>query len=122
MLNVGSVQREGEKPAQAAGKIVPRKRPDVTRGFTEKVRIGCGNLYITVNYDDNGICEVFTNLGRAGGCPSERGDQPAGIHRPEGWNGRRYHRRAAQGHPLPFDIAPGRTQGIKLPRRHWEGH
>ena len=71
VLNVGSVQREGEKPAQTAGKIVPRKRPDVTRGFTEKVRIGCGNLYITVNYDDNGICEVFTNLGRAGGCPSQ---------------------------------------------------
>jgi len=35
------------------------------------VVIGCGNLYITVNYDDEGICEVFTNLGRAGGCPSQ---------------------------------------------------
>ena len=28
-------------------------------------------LYITVNYDENGICEVFTNTGRAGGCPSQ---------------------------------------------------
>jgi len=28
-------------------------------------------LYITVNYDDYGICEVFTNTGRAGGCPSQ---------------------------------------------------
>jgi ribonucleoside-diphosphate reductase alpha chain len=37
----------------------------------EKVKIGCGNLYITVNYDDNGICEVFTNTGRTGGCPSQ---------------------------------------------------
>ena len=26
---------------------------------------------MTVNYDDTGICEVFANLGRAGGCPSQ---------------------------------------------------
>ena len=57
------------KPAEY--EIVVRERPEVTHGITQKVKIGCGNLYVTVNYDDKGICEVFTNLGRAGGCPSQ---------------------------------------------------
>ena len=52
-------------------KIEPRPRPEITNGLTERVKIGCGNLYITVNYDEQGICEVFTNTGRHGGCPSQ---------------------------------------------------
>ncbi|WP_250160136.1 hypothetical protein [Caloranaerobacter azorensis] len=42
--------------------IKPRMRPEITKGITEKVRIGCGNLYITVNYDDKGICEYLLIL------------------------------------------------------------
>ena len=48
-----------------------RPRPNITFGETVKTKIGCGSIYITVNKDDNGTCEVFTNLGRAGGCPSQ---------------------------------------------------
>ena len=48
--------------------IKPRQRSNVTQGFTEKMRIGCGSLYITTNYDEHGICEVFTSTGKAGGC------------------------------------------------------
>jgi len=79
VLNIGKVKGKNEEKSGNEPKniddfkphIAPRVRPDITTGFTEKVRIGCGNLYITVNYDDYGICEVFTNLGRAGGCPSQ---------------------------------------------------
>lgn len=81
VLNIGEVKGKEENKQTTADEavdtdkkatvIAPRPRPDITTGFTEKVRIGCGNLYITVNYDENGICEVFTNTGRAGGCPSQ---------------------------------------------------
>jgi ribonucleoside-diphosphate reductase alpha chain len=72
VLSIGGQEYAAESQRSPGTQaIIPRVRPEITRGTTEKVRIGCGNLYITVNYDDSGICEVFTNLGRAGGCPSQ---------------------------------------------------
>ena len=47
----------------------PRKRPHVMHGTTTKFKIGnCGNLYVTVNEDEQGVCEVFVNIGGEG-CP-----------------------------------------------------
>ncbi len=58
----------GEGVKKTEGKLAPRKRPKVTTGVTERVNTGCGYIYVTVNFDSRGISEVFSTLGKAGGC------------------------------------------------------
>jgi ribonucleoside-diphosphate reductase alpha chain len=44
-----------------------RIRPTQTQGLTRRIKTGEGTLYITINEDEHGLCEVFTTIGKAGG-------------------------------------------------------
>lgn len=44
-----------------------RERPEVMNGMTYRLRTPYGNLFVTVNEDEHGPFEVFSNLGKAGG-------------------------------------------------------
>jgi len=54
--------------------IGPRDRGDVTSGITRRIRTGCGKLYVTINMDENGPVELFSQMGKAGGCAASQSE------------------------------------------------
>jgi len=72
VLSVGSSKKATAKPEIKERR--PRQRPRITQGATLLMHTGCGKMYVTVNEDEQGACEVFTQLGKSGGCTSSQAE------------------------------------------------
>ena len=75
VLNVGKPKEKPETKGmyELKKEIAPRPRPEVIIGTTTKVSTGCGNLYVTINIDEDGKpFELFTQMGKAGGCAASQ--------------------------------------------------
>jgi ribonucleoside-diphosphate reductase alpha chain len=92
-------------PAKPVG---PRERAKVTTGFTERIRTGCGNIYITINTDDTGICEVFSHLGKAGGCATAQLESSCRLVS------------LALRSGIPVDTVAKQLKGIRCPSIAWD--
>ncbi len=74
VITAGSGKGAAVEPVTGRPAIQPRPRPSITQGKTFKTKTGCGNLYVNVNSDEHGMCEVFTQMGKSGGCAASNSE------------------------------------------------
>ncbi|MDO8516137.1 MAG: adenosylcobalamin-dependent ribonucleoside-diphosphate reductase, partial [bacterium] len=72
-----SGKKEDKETALAVdrSRLEPRTRPDVMSGNTYRIKTGYGNLYITINNDEQGApFEIFATIGKTGGFYQEQSE------------------------------------------------
>ena len=68
-----STPKTQQEPIMSETKAV-RERPVSLKGWTYRMQTGCGPLYVTINEDDDGLFELFTTMGKAGGCAASQSE------------------------------------------------
>ena len=76
VLSAGKGKEAAAVPPPPAEERKPfkRERPKVLKGWTYQMQTGCGPLYVTVNQDSTGLFELFTTMGKAGGCAASQSE------------------------------------------------
>jgi ribonucleoside-diphosphate reductase alpha chain len=82
VLNIKEVNTKEESPGTGnnGNERTPafdpsQPRPSVINGLTVRMKTGCGNLYVTINEDQNGNpFELFNHIGKAGGCAASQSE------------------------------------------------
>ena len=74
VLSVRKKEEAAVAPVVEMAKTTKRERPKVLKGWTYQMQTGCGPLYVTVNEDDAGLFELFTTMGKAGGCAASQNE------------------------------------------------
>jgi len=77
VLSTGKKEEKVElvaAPTAEDKRSIKRDRPKALKGWTYQMQTGCGPLYITVNEDKAGLFELFTTMGKAGGCAASQAE------------------------------------------------
>jgi len=70
VLNIGDSRAKGEDVSDMPK--IKKDRPRMLTGKTIQMKTGCGPLYVTINQDEEGMFEIFSNMGKAGGCAASQ--------------------------------------------------
>ncbi len=78
LISANTNKDKKEEPSSSPIKKV-RLRPKRVIGSTLLMHTGCGKMYVTINEDSEGVFEVFTQLGKSGGCTATQSEAIARL-------------------------------------------
>ena len=79
LISANTNKDKKETPVSETPVKKARLRPKKVLGSTLLMHTGCGKMYVTINVDSEGVFEVFTQLGKSGGCTATQSEAIARL-------------------------------------------